>query len=347
MYAALFILCVALFVFRTITMFEEPSSPVAPPSPDREATLEDFQIISSDPIEPHLNPSEVYVRPAGRIRANGRRVVSVADIHGDYIAFIQILIEARLLSYEDGETKWAGGNAIFIQTGDIVDRYIYSAYILRLLAKIQRQARAVGGDVILLMGNHEVMNLMGYFYENPLEDAGFAPQTRAEAFEKDTGEFGNFIRSFPVAVIIEMIDDSPESGILFVHAGIEPHFLDFNDTNPIDKLNRDMRWFTDKPMKHLKQYYKHPLMTDPGPLWSRLFEDEKDETIVQAAVDETLSVCRAGKMVVGHSFQLSRKVRTRCGGKIVLGDVGMSVYYNGRRLALEHFTNGSFSEIEV
>ena len=47
------------------------------------------------------------------------RVVAVGDVHGAYDSFVAILRAAGLI---DSRDRWAGGRAIFIQTGDVLDR---------------------------------------------------------------------------------------------------------------------------------------------------------------------------------------------------------------------------------
>ena len=86
------------------------------------------------------------------------RVVAIGDIHGALDAFVEILQKARLL---DAERKWAGGNATLVQTGDYTDRGTGVRAVMDLLMEIEPQAAAANGRVITLLGNHEVMNLIG------------------------------------------------------------------------------------------------------------------------------------------------------------------------------------------
>ena len=47
------------------------------------------------------------------------RIVAVADVHGGYDRFVGILRTAGLI---DSRERWAGGRAVFVQTGDVLDR---------------------------------------------------------------------------------------------------------------------------------------------------------------------------------------------------------------------------------
>lgn len=48
-----------------------------------------------------------------------------------------------------------------MQTGDIVDRGTYAADIYRLMRQLRGEASAVGGRVVSILGNHEIMNAIG------------------------------------------------------------------------------------------------------------------------------------------------------------------------------------------
>jgi hypothetical protein len=86
------------------------------------------------------------------------RVVAIGDIHGALDAFVEILQKAQVL---DANRKWAGGNAILVQTGDYTDRGADVRAVMDLLMELERQAAAAKGRVITLLGNHEVMNMIG------------------------------------------------------------------------------------------------------------------------------------------------------------------------------------------
>jgi len=234
---------------------------------------------------------------------------------------------------------------VLVQTGDVLDRGEGSADALRLLAKLQRQARKVNGQVVVLMGNHELMNLMGYFkYETPEENVGFLPATRRDAFEKSHGEFGEFIRSFPAACVVER-EHSIDASVLFVHGGLSAQFLEGKDA--IEKLNSNLAQYLTLEMDDLFKKYQAPLLFDNGPFWNRFFAMSKNEGEVCSKLQQTLDLARAGKMVVGHTVQTRSTVNERCGGRLVLSDVGFSPYYYGHPLAVEHFHDGRYKSVDL
>ena len=99
------------------------------------------------------------------------RIVAVGDLHGDYDAWIAIARNAGLVDAENG---WAGGTTTLVQTGDITDRGPDSLKIIRHLQKLDKEAASAGGRVIVLLGNHEAMNVTGDLrYVDPGEYAAF------------------------------------------------------------------------------------------------------------------------------------------------------------------------------
>jgi hypothetical protein len=109
------------------------------------------------------------------------RIVAVGDLHGDYGAWIDIARDAGLIDKKD---RWTGGNTTLVQTGDIVDRGPDSLQIIRHLRKLEKEAGAAGGRVIVLVGNHEAMNVTGDLrYVDPGEFAAFR-DGHSEAFRR-------------------------------------------------------------------------------------------------------------------------------------------------------------------
>jgi len=55
-----------------------------------------------------------------RLAAPTGRIVAVGDIHGDVHALVEVLELAGLWSEATG--RWTGGDATFVQIGDVLDR---------------------------------------------------------------------------------------------------------------------------------------------------------------------------------------------------------------------------------
>jgi len=86
------------------------------------------------------------------------RVVAVGDVHGDLEALVFILQKAGII---DDQRRWSGGNATLVQTGDILDRGAQDRQVMDLLMELEKEAPKGGGRVVVLLGNHEMMNIMG------------------------------------------------------------------------------------------------------------------------------------------------------------------------------------------
>jgi len=100
------------------------------------------------------------------------RIVAIGDIHGAADQFVGILQAAGVA---DAAGKWTGGNATFVQTGDYLDRGAAAIQALDLLMALEGQAKQAGGRAEILMGNHEVMNMLHEFTDvSPEAYARFA-----------------------------------------------------------------------------------------------------------------------------------------------------------------------------
>jgi len=114
--------------------------------------------------------------------AAGERIVAVGDVHGSYDGLVSILQRAELI---DAETHWVGGEATLVQTGDLFDRGLQVREVLDLLMRLQGESAAAGGRVIVLLGNHEGMNLTGFFRDVNPEIYGTFADDKSEKRRKD------------------------------------------------------------------------------------------------------------------------------------------------------------------
>ncbi len=85
-------------------------------------------------------------------------LVAIGDVHGDFDDFVAILRRTGLI---DEQRHWAGGKTTLVQVGDEIDRGPKPREVIDLLMSLEQEATKTGGSVVALLGNHEVMNLMG------------------------------------------------------------------------------------------------------------------------------------------------------------------------------------------
>lgn len=202
-----------------------------------------------------------------------RRIVAVGDIHGAYNGVREILREVSLIDEKD---QWIGGDAILVQTGDFLDRGPGATKVARLLMDLQEEAPSQGGEVIVLLGNHEILNLLGdlrdvtkYILRNFVdghsekrlgvscnEYASFyrrladlrreKPPKRRELIDQCFAKYQLGLVEYleevgPRGEIGRWLRQLPATakvgGILFVHGGISPEMAG----SDLEKINRETR----------------------------------------------------------------------------------------------------------
>ncbi|KAL6341537.1 hypothetical protein AAG906_032657 [Vitis piasezkii] len=107
-------------------------------------------------------PIVVCGNPPTFVSAPGRRIVAVGDLHGD-LAQARCALEMAGVLSSTGQNLWTGGDTVLVQLGDILDRGEDEIAILSLLRSLDIQAKASGGAVFQVNGNHETMNVEGDF----------------------------------------------------------------------------------------------------------------------------------------------------------------------------------------
>lgn len=163
------------------------------------------------------------------------RIVAISDIHGAYEAFVETLQHAGVI---DDSLSWSGGHAHLVIVGDLLDRGPNSRDAMDLLMRLEREAGPAGGQVHVLIGNHEAMNLIGDLrYVSRGEYAAFEGEEAAEERER----WFNAYRSLRVSADEEM-DVSRETFERKYPAGFFAHRRAFA---PEGKYGR---WLLSKPV---------------------------------------------------------------------------------------------------
>jgi hypothetical protein len=99
-------------------------------------------------------------------------IVAIADVHNAFDDFVAILRHTGLI---DTQNHWTGGKTTFVQVGDLLDRGPKPREVMDLMMALEKEAVQAGGRVVSLLGNHEVMNIMGDLrYVVPVNYASFA-----------------------------------------------------------------------------------------------------------------------------------------------------------------------------
>ena len=100
----------------------------------------------------------LILTPSAAASSSQPAIMAVGDIHGDFDDFVHILQHSGLI---DAQLHWTGNDTTFVQTGDLLDRGPKPRQVMDFLMSLQKEAERKGGHVVVLLGNHEVMNIMG------------------------------------------------------------------------------------------------------------------------------------------------------------------------------------------
>lgn len=200
---------------------------------------------------------------------------AMADIHGDYASAAALLEQVGLI---DDEENWTGGDQTFIQTGDYTARGPEVRRVLDLLMKLQKSEP---DHVIVLLGNHEMMNLMGDLSDvTEPEYASFVDDRSEERRQEALREFIEFesdrrsrldlpepagpeeqawLRDHPQGFVEHRRAFSAEGtygqwlrqrpvvleygDAIFMHAGIHPELADLSVDDINDRVRDEVRAF--------------------------------------------------------------------------------------------------------
>jgi len=88
-----------------------------------------------------------------------RVVYALSDIHGGYDRFAALLAGNHVIDgvpKTPAEVAWAAGDAILVVAGDLIDKGPQPVEVIDSLRALETGAAAKGGQVVVLLGNHEV-----------------------------------------------------------------------------------------------------------------------------------------------------------------------------------------------
>lgn len=250
-----------------------------------------------------------------------RRIVAIGDLHGDLESSLNVFKLANII---DESQNWIGGDTIFVQTGDVVDRGPDAKNLYLLLIKLSQQALEAGGQIIQLLGNHEIMNLINnwdYVTEDDIQQFG-GSQARLEAWNRDSGWLGRYLMTLNVTAIV--------NSTIFVHGGIHHEWASYFGIEKLNAITTSL--LSEKSDSELSQ--ERFLFGPDSPTWYRGYA-QLPESEVCPLLESTLKTLKVERMVVGHTPQRSGKILSRCSGKFIDIDVGISKVYGRHHAALE------------
>jgi Calcineurin-like phosphoesterase len=256
------------------------------------------------------------------------RVVAVGDLHGDLSSAREALKLAGALGSED---RWIGGEMVLVQVGDQLDRGDDEPEILQLLDRLSTEAKAAGGAVHVLNGNHEIMNAVGdlrYVTPDGFRDYAAVPlpshahlppsfpaqaRGRYAAFAPGSELARKLAERNTVAIVGETV---------FVHAGLLPQHVSYG----IGRINDEVRRFLRGEIKALPDVVNG----EDAPIWTRVFGEHDPAPETCTALQGVLETLAVKRLVVGHTVQ-QRGITSACEGRVYRIDVGLSDYYGDNR----------------
>lgn len=236
------------------------------------------------------------------------KIAATSDFHGQYKLMMQLLQNNNII---DTQGNWSFDNGHLVITGDVFDRGDQVTEILWFLYKLEKQALRVGGQVHLLLGNHEVMTLNGDLrYLNPKYEytANTLNIPYDELFSKES-ILGNWIRSKPVLVKI--------NNMLFTHGGFHPSLAKekhtLSEINTVFKAN-----LVKSELSTKREGWGKYLHKKNGPIWYRGYFKVKDEGASNEEIELLLHHFNVKNIIVGHTSQ--KQIETRHEGKVIAID---------------------------
>jgi hypothetical protein len=209
----------------------------------------------------------------------------LSDIEGEFEPFRNLLLASKVI---DMHYNWTFGNGRLIVAGDLFDRGKQVSQFLWLLYKLEDEAKAKGGDVNVVLGNHDVMNLSGDFrYVHPqyMANASAMNESYADLYDRDT-ELGRWLRSKNT---IEKIGD-----LLVLHGGLSRMILDKQMS--LEAINEITRPYYDKILPDsLKDFFNANSL-----FWYRGYFLEPKAS--QGLIDSSLAFYGCKKIIVGHDI---------------------------------------------
>lgn len=241
------------------------------------------------------------------------KLLVIGDIHADYESFIFTLKKSGMVN---NKLQWVGRKTYLVIMGDLVDGKSRvgnwsgdsDVKVVNLIERLMVAAKKKGGMVIVLLGNHEFMNIRGNFNysgESGIKEMG-GENGRKRYFKTKFKKFG---KSCYLAVKI--------GDWVFCHAGIPP---EISLLYTIPELNiLSLRFFNNLLKPNEEKNFFEIISGDNGILTTREFGIDP---VNCRRLNISLQQLKAKYMVVGHTVQTM--INSVCNTKLWRVDVGLS-----------------------
>lgn len=238
---------------------------------------EDIWIKKHDKIE---IPNHHYSKP--------QKIIAISDIEGHF-DYLKEVLRGNMVIDEDYNWIFSQGHLVVV--GDIFDRGNHVTECLWLIYKLEKEAREAGGQVHVILGNHEVMALQGdhrYIHKKYKRITHNLNLDYKDLYDRDT-EIGRWLRSKNAIEII--------GRTLFVHGGISPELI--NRYPDIRQINNLIRENIDSKKERQIEDANMSVMGKSGPLWYRGYIEDPIE---KETIENITNQLNIDNVVVGHTI---------------------------------------------
>jgi hypothetical protein len=287
------------------------------------------------------------------------RVVAVGDLNASWAAWQAI---TRGLGLQNERGRWTGGETHLIQIGDVFNRGPGARHYFKCLVELQRQAADAGGQVTQLLGNHEVLTVLGVEAWCTTEEyMAWATDEELDRWPRRVAEYQSFLLAVPAPGLVLPLGPQLEvwkalkapgreamradlardgslgkllrslplaveaGGCVFVHAPLTPRWARLG----IEKLNKQVqKEWRDAPAFYRSMPRTSLFRSSQGPLWNRRLATKKN-LYERRQLERSLALLGVPRMVTGHTMTETLpggapgQILGRHDGKLWCIDVGL------------------------
>lgn len=261
------------------------------------------------------------------------KLLAISDIEGNFNAFYSLLIGNGVM---DKSYKWTYGDGHLVLIGDFVDRGTNVTQCLWLIYMLEQEAEKAGGMVHFILGNHEVMNLLG---QTEYVDKKYMALAHKLSGKEDASKAYKYLMSNQRELVRWMKSKNVIERIgktLFVHGGLSKELMAANmslgEINEFIRMGLTREYFADDGEANLKKFLMGPL----GPLWYRGYIGRYKKIYTKATqkdLNSTLRYFQANQVAIGHT--VVAEVSSDYEGKVYRTDIGFPrIKFSGKAQAL-------------